>query len=299
MIFSFPLHMFAQTFAILAPIVICTLAGYIWKRLQQPFDNRMVSLLVTEITAPCLVIATLGKLAIQPQQIIQVGMYVAVAVCCMTVMSYLVLRLTGFSWRTFAPTMIFGNHGYMGMPLCLFAFGEQGLALAVIYFAVTALFHNTLGIATVSGEMSLRFVVTSPIILATVLGVALIFTGTHLPAWAHNTFALLGQITIPLMLFALGVALAGLAIRHWQKNLLLAVLRLGVCLLAGFAVTVLFQLEGVIRQVIILEAAMPAAIFNYILAERYRQSPDEVASVIALSTLATFLMLPMLISWLL
>jgi predicted permease len=291
--------MFAQTLAILAPIVICTLAGYVWKRFHQPFDNRMVSLLVTEVTAPCLVMATLGKLAIAPQHIVQVGMYIAVAVLCMTVMSYLALRLTGFSWRTFAATMIFGNHGYMGMPLCLFAFGEQGLALAVIYFAITALFHNTLGIATVSGKTSLRFVVTSPVILATLLSLVLIFTGTHLPSWAHNSLALLGQITIPLMLFALGVALAGMAIRHWHKNLLLAVLRLCICLLTGFGVAALFELEGIIRQVIILEAAMPAAIFNYILAERYRQSPDEVASVIALSTLTTFLALPVLITLLL
>src|SRR5690606_36170658 len=109
-----------------------------------------VSLLVTEVTAPCLVIATLGKLAIDSQQILQVGAYVCVAVLCMTVMTFLILRITGLSWRAFAATLIFGNHGYMGMPLCLFAFGEEGLALAVVYFAVTALFHNTLGIASVS-----------------------------------------------------------------------------------------------------------------------------------------------------
>lgn len=291
--------MITQTLAILAPIVICTMTGYLWKLFHQPFDSRMVSLLVTEITAPCLVIATLGKLTIDPPQIIQVGMYISAAVFSMTALTFVVLKVTGYSWKTFAATMIFGNHGYMGMPLCLFAFGEQGLALSVIYFAVTALFHNTFGIAVVSGKMSLRFVATSPVILATLLSLVLIFTGTHLSSWIHNTLSLLGQITIPLMLFALGVALAGLSIQHWHKNLLLALLRLAICMLAGFGVAEFFALEGTVRQVIILEAAMPAAIFNYILAERYRQHPDEVASVIALSTLTTFLVLPVLIAFLL
>ena len=291
--------MLAQTLAILAPIVLCTLAGFLWKRFEQPFDSRVVALLVTEVTAPCLVLATLGKLTLDKYQILEVGAYVVLVVAVMVLLSYVTLRLTRSSWQTYACTMIFGNHGYMGMPLCLFAFGEQGLALAVIYFSVTMLFHNTLGIATVSGTMSLRFIVTSPVIVATLAAIGLVFAGWHLPAWAQNSLSLMGQVTIPLMLFALGVSLAGIVIQHWQRNLLLALLRTAICLLAGFGVAQILELEGVVRSVIILEAVMPSAIFNYILAERYQQSPGEVSSVIALSTVIVFLLLPLLLPLLL
>lgn len=291
--------MLTQTLAILAPILLCTLAGYCWKRFQQPFDSQMVALLVTQITAPCLVIATLSKLTLDKQQVLEVSAYVCAAVLCMYVLSYLILRVTGSSWQIFSSTLVFGNHGYIGMPLCLFAFGEQGMALAIIYFAVTVLFHNTLGIATVSGNFSLRFVFTNPIIIATLVSLLMIFGDFQLPTWAMQTFSLIGQITIPLMLFALGVSLAALVVRHWHKNLLLATLRTVACLLTGWGVTEVFQLEGVLRGVIILEAVMPSAIFNYILAERYQQSPEEVSSVIVLSTLLTFLLLPLLIHHLL
>ena len=54
-----------------------------------------------------------------------------------------------------------------------------------------------------------------------------------------------------------------------------------------------------VRSVIILEAVMPSAVFNYILAERYQQSPGEVSSVIALSTVIVFLLLPLLLPLLL
>ena len=63
----------------------------------------------------------------------------------------------------------------------------------------------------------------------------------------------------------------------------------------GLLVSYLFGLEGVARGVVILECSMPAAVFNYMLAMRYQNSPDEVAGLVVTSTLLSFAALPLLL----
>jgi predicted permease len=67
----------------------------------------------------------------------------------------------------------------------------------------------------------------------------------------------------------------------------------------GAAVGWLLGFEGVAFGVMVLDCAMPVAVFNYMFASRYDRSPSEVASVIVLSTLLSFVTLPILISLLL
>jgi predicted permease len=291
--------MFTQTLAVLAPIVFCTGAGYLWKRLGQPFDGKQIALLVTEVGAPCLVLSTLTSINLDKQLILDLGLIVCVAVAGMIALSVIALAVMGLDQKAFSATMYFGNHGYMGMPLCLYAFGETGLALSVIYFTVTMLFHNTLGVTLVSGQLSPRFVLTNPIIIAAFISVVMIFTDTSLPQWLHNSLSITGQFTMPLMLLSLGASLASMTIQHWQRNLTLALMRLGICAMVGYGVAEYFELEGIVRGVVIIEAMMPSAIFNYILAERYHKNPQEVSSVIMLSTFMTFAVLPLIIPTLL
>ena len=109
----------------------------------------------------------------------------------------------------------------------------------------------------------------------------------------------LGGITIPLMQLSLGVSLAQLRLADVPRTLSLAVARLGLGLLVGLGLASAFGFEGVARGVLILDCAMPAAVFNYMMAERYGRSPSDVASVVVLSTLLSFATLPLLIGWLL
>ena len=67
----------------------------------------------------------------------------------------------------------------------------------------------------------------------------------------------------------------------------------------GIGLAELFRFEGIIRGVVILECAMPAAVFNYLFAERYGRAPDQIASVVVVSTLIAILVLPVLLAYLL
>jgi hypothetical protein len=61
----------------------------------------------------------------------------------------------------------------------------------------------------------------------------------------------------------------------------------------------LFGLEGTVRGVFVLQCAMPAAVFNYMLAMRYKNNPEEVAGLVVTSTLFAFVTLPFLLAFVL
>jgi len=127
------------------------------------------------------------------------------------------------------------------------------------------------------------------------VGVILLATDTPLPITLANTVELLAGLAIPLMLLALGYSLASFRITRPGKAIGIAVLRLALGFSVGIGVAELFGLEGTMRGVIIIESAMPLAVFNFLLAARYDRHPEDVAGAILISTLISFVTMPILI----
>jgi len=101
------------------------------------------------------------------------------------------------------------------------------------------------------------------------------------------------------MLITLGVSLADLKVTEWKHSLLFSVIRVVGGFSLGVLVSGLFGLEGVERGVLILQSSMPVAVFNYLLALRYKREPGEVAGMVVLSTLLAFILLPFIVSFVL
>jgi predicted permease len=184
----------------------------------------------------------------------------------------------------------------MGLPLCLFAFGESGLALAIAYFTVTAVGQFTVGQAISAGKGSIRRVLRTPLIWGVAVALVLVASETRLPLWMSNTLELIGQLTIPLMLLALGVSLSRLEVRTLGRSTALAGFRIGGGLALGFLAVVLFGLTGEERGVVLIQASMPVAVFNYLFAQFYDNRPEEIAGLVVISTAMSFLVLPFLLA---
>ncbi len=271
-------------------------SGFVWAKRGRAYDVELVTTLVTNIGAPCLVFHTLANLPLGtegagdddgrrpwpwPRACAAIGA--------------VILRLAGLSQRAFLPTLIFPNSGNMGMPLCYLAFGDAGLAMAIAVFTVYAATQFTFGISLASGTVSLRMLARAPLLYAVPLALAFLLTGTRPPAWINATASLLGGLTIPMMLITLGVSLAGLAVGSARRSLMLAALRLVMGFAFGVTVAAVLGLDGVARSVLIVQAAMPVAVFNYLFALRYKTAPAEVAGVVVLSTAISFVTLPALL----
>jgi predicted permease len=222
----------------------------------------------------------------------------------MGLLGWILLRAMKLEIASYLPPLIFPNNGNMGLPLCLFAYGQAGLALALGSFMVMLVATFTVGLVLVTrseGGLWARMaeITRQPVIYAMLIAVLLLVTDTELPRWIANTLDLLGGIAIPLMTIALGVSLATLEIRSWQRSLFFSLVRVGGGLMLGVLVCELMGLTGISRNVVLLQSAMPIAVFNYLLALRYQRHPEEVAAMVLVSTLVAFIGLPFLLAVLL
>jgi len=284
-----------QLAAIIAPVFVCAAIGYLWARLRRPFETEFVTALVTNVGTPCLVASTLTKLSIDAGALGGMALAALAVFVVVGVVAAVGLRLAGLPYHSYLPAIMFSNSGNMGLPLCLFAFGEAGLALAIGFFTVSATLQFTLGVGLAAGTVSPRRLARIPLLYAVAVSVALMMTGTPLPGWIANTVELLGGLTIPLMLIALGVSLARLRIASLKLSLVIALVRLLLGFAAGNLVAWTFGMEGMVAGVLILQASMPVAVFNYLFAQVYRRAPEEVAGAVVLSTFLSFASLPLLL----
>ena len=113
--------------------------------------------------------------------------------------------------------------------------------------------------------------------------------------WLANTTELLGALTIPLTVIALGVSIAKLKISGFRRTLVLSVIKLVTGFATGILVAELLGLTGVARGVLIIQCAMPIAVYTYVFALRFERGPEETASLIMLSTLISMATLPLLL----
>jgi predicted permease len=280
---------------IIAPLFVIAGIGFFWARSGRNFDTNLIGALVVNFGVPCLIFSSLTKLHVSPIAFAEIAGVFCIAVAVMAAFGALALKLMKLEVGAFLPSLTFGNNGNMALPLCLFAFADTGLALGISIFVVAATTNFVLGDALVSGRVRLGEIAKTPHLYVVAAAMAFLLAGVNPPQWLANTTGLLGGISIPLMLMALGVSLSRLRIANVTRALILSVIRLGF----GFAIGVLlawaFDLEGAARGVLILQCAMPSAVLNYILAARYGRSEEAVAGVVVASTAMSFATLPLLI----
>jgi predicted permease len=281
-----------EILAIMAPVFICAAIGYGWARSGTPFDSGFVTSLVMNISAPCLIVGTLSSVDMPAQHFSEIALATALVLVFSLLIFTALCRLSGLSLRSFLAPLTFPNTGNMGLPLALFAFGELGLAIALGMFMLMSMTHFSLGVAILRGRSNGRGLFLSPIVYATLVSVLMVYTSTTLPLWLENTLTSLGGVSIPLMLMTLGVSLHRIKVGEILLSTWLAVARLALGLGVGLLVVWLLDLQGVMRGVIIIQSAMPAAVFSYLLAHRYQRAPEAIAGMVVISTLLGFMILP-------
>jgi len=289
--------MLASLFAVLAPVFIVAAIGYAWARRGLAYPTEFIAQVVMTVGTPALVLSTLNRTQLDPGAFTSMALACCLCLVGMAVAGYLVCRFSGQHWRVLLPAFMFPNTGNMGLPISLYAFGEHGLALAVAFFLTLSIFQFTVGIAIAGGAASPKALLRNPIVISLAGAMPLIFLDVELPRWLANTADLLGGMTIPLMLLTLGVSLASIRPRHIGSGLLLGGLRIVLGAVVGWGVGALLGLESLERAVLVVQSAMPVAVFNYLLAVRANREPEHVANLVMCSTLLSFAWLPAVLAW--
>lgn len=291
--------MYYEIFSIIAPVFICAVIGYLWVRLDQPFETAFASKIIVYISTPCLIFATFMEVDIDRAAFLELLLAAFLTTMSFGIIAWPVLKLLKIDLHAFLPSQMFPNCGNMGLPLCFLAFGDEGLALGITYFTVNVVLHFSIGISISAGHLSFNNLIRNPIFLAVIITLIMVFNGIKAPAWLYKSAEILGGISIPMMLIALGVSLAQFKITSLRLSLSLSVFRLIVGFIVGVCISALLGLEGAARGVVILQCTMPIAVFSYLFAAQNNRSPEEVAGTVVLSTLLSFLTLPLLLLYIL
>ncbi len=284
---------------ITAPVFLLALAGYVWARMEMRFDLEFVTRLSVAFSMPCLIFAVLVKVEIDLATFRDIALASVVSYAALGLVLWLGLRAAGLSMRTYLAPGVFANTGNVGLPVALFAYGQEGLAFAIVIFAVMAILSFTIGIYLVAGTGKISEVLKQPLVYASVFGGVFAVQGWDVPAWLLNSLDLAGQIAIPLMLLTLGVSIANLSVGEVGRAIVLSLAKLSISMAIAVLVVWLFDLTGAARGVLVLQLIMPVAVTSYLLAERYRAEPDKVAGAVVVSTLISVGTIPVALALLL
>ena len=290
--------MILELLSVVAPVFIVALVGLAWARSGAHFDEVSISRLVLNVGIPCLVFRSLTSLDVPPVELARMAGLAAAVMSMFAIGGFAVLKAMNLPAHTYLGPLVFANSGNIGLPICLFAFGDAGLALGMAYFAVSSTCHVVLGGPLFAGSFSLRPFFRSPLTWAVIITVGVVASGVTVPTWIARTTTLLGDIAIPLMLLTLGVSLSKMHPESLGRSIILSLVRLGLGVSAGLLLTTLLGVDGLTRKVLVLQASMPVGVLNYLFAQRYARSPEQVASLVLVSTLISIVSIPALLAWL-
>jgi predicted permease len=286
------------------PIFIVIGLGYVFARKSNP-DIRLLSRLMFLVLSPSLVFVSLTESNIEGSEVLQIAAFVAVNTLSAGALGWLLargLRLTRPQTTAFVLTAMFVNAGNYGLGVTRLAFGVEAETRSVIYFVTSSVLVYTLGMLIASGfgggwRGILKQLFSMPHIYALAAVLAIRSSGWTVPRPIIDGLDLPARATVPMMLVLLGMQLSHASVNeHWKLALAGSGLRLVVAPLiaVGFAVT--FGLSGPAQQAGILEASMPAAVINTLIATEFDVAPKLVTSTVVLSTLLSPVTLSIIIA---
>ena len=284
--------MLIRIIAIIFPIFAIVAVGYAYARVKKP-DMAFANQLNMDLFVPALVFAALANKSFDLMSNWKLALGGTIIVLGSGLLAWPVAKLMKVPANTLLPPMMFNNSGNMGLPLMVLAFGEQALPLAVVLFFVENTLHYSLGTWMLDHHAKLWNLWRVPVIAAAIAGLAVSLLRIELWAPLYIGIKMLGDVSIPLLLFSLGVRLTDSVARDVQLGLVGAAL----CPLAGmviaWAVAPLLGVDDMQAGMLLIFGALPPAVLNYIFAEKYKQEPERVASIVMIGNTASLLFIPM------
>ncbi|HML37892.1 MAG TPA: AEC family transporter [Bacillota bacterium] len=298
---------FSTLIQVIVPLAIPVAAGALLVRLKG-LETKHLLTLVLYCLLPCMVFDTLFK-----AQISFGDLYQTVLFCLFNLfLLWAIANIAGKLLKLAAPevaglTLIstLTNSVNYGLPLVLLAFGQAGLDKASVYVVIQMIIVNTFGVyfaarSSFSIKDALRSVFSLPAIYAAMLAVILRAFALHLPAGIEKGIDMIAVAYSPVVLAILGAQMAGVKNIRLERGLQAAfwsgmAIRSLIAPLAACLVLYALGAGGVLFSTCFILASMPVAVNAVILSEKFDASSHVVSKCILWTTLASFLVLPILI----
>ena len=277
---------------ILFPIFGIVAAGYFYARRHKP-EMASANRLNMDVFVPALVFAAMaGKsFDLAAYAPLALGGLLVLATCGL--LAWPLAKLIGAQPKTLVPPMMFNNSGNIGLPLAVLAWGEDALPAAVILFMVENTLHFTFGARLLDPTARLLTLWRVPVVFAAIAGLTVAMLKISIWQPLLTSIKLLGDVSVPLLLFSLGVRMTDVSFREWKLATGSALLRPLAGMAVAWCLINLLGLQGRDAAMLLVFGALPPAVLNFLFAERYRQEPERVASIVLIGNLAALIFLPL------
>ena len=290
------MEIYIKIFEVIFPVFFVIGVGYYLGKKNPKFDTNFITTFAGNIGTPAMIFYTVTTTGISLSIFTQYFIYALIMIGGFAVIGLIFLFLLKKDLSMELPPLILPNTGNMGIPICLFAYGSQGLGVASAIASVIILFHFTLGIFLAKKKFSLDVVIKSPPVYAIIISVIFLYFQIETPLFLENTTFLLTYATIFLVLMSLGIALTRFKF-SLKDSIILSLCRVILGPLIAFIIIYNFDLSGFAAGVLLIQSAMPSAILNYLVGSMYspKKVVDSIASTIVVSTVMSFFTIPVVV----
>lgn len=294
---------------IILPVLIVFAIGYIGQKKLQ-LDIKTISTMSLYLMSPPLAFRTFYQTPITKDYayIFAFAILLCLLLFIVTWLASKSLRASRSESSAMMLGAVFMNSGNYGAPVALFAFGNEGFHVAVIIMVIHSLFMNSLGIFfasigskdNTSVKEALKQVFHMPVLYGAVAGVALQLLHIPIHQSIMDGLSLVADASIPVVMLVLGMQLASMSRRRVNYPIMgvTSVIRIVASPLIAAAILYFMPLDPLIKSVLILQAAMPAAANTTMLALQFDTEPDLVSFTTFMTTVVSIISIPVVLFFL-
>ncbi len=286
-----------KLFEVLFPVFFVVGIGYYLGKKNPKLDTTFITNFGANIGSPAIVFYSVTTTGLTFDIFKSYFAYYLLAIIGFAIVGLIFLFILKKDPITELPPFILPNTGNMGLPICLFAYGSEGLGVAGAISSLIILFHFTLGVFLASKNFNFNVISKSPSFYAVLISVLFLYFKIEVPNFIVNTTMLLTYATIFLILMSLGIALTRLKVFSFNKALISSVARVIIGPIVGFIIIRTFNLSGIAAGVLLIQCSMPSAVLNYLVGSMYspKKVVDNIASMIVVSTVLSFITIPIVV----
>ena len=292
------MEIYIKLFEVLFPVFFVVGIGYYLGKTNPKIDTTFITSFAANIGTPAMVIYAITSTGINFEifrdyfwyYLLAIGLFALVGIFTLyTLKTKDIIREL--------PPLIFPNTGNMGLPICMFAYGSKGLGVSASITSLIILCHFTLGVFLADRKFNLNVILKNPPFYAIIFSAIMLFYGIKMPVFVVNTTEWLMYVTIFLILMSLGIALTRLKVFSLSNALISSFTRMIIGPAIGFFLIFIFDLKGFAAGVLLIQCSMPSAVLNYLVGSIYspKKIVDSIASTIVVSTLISFVTIPIVV----
>ena len=291
------MELYLKLIDVIVPVFFVIGVGYYLGKKNPDINTDFITNFAGNVGTPAMIFYTITTTGVTLNIFTEYFIYALIIIGGFSVIGIVFLFLLRKDFISELPPLILPNTGNMGIPICLFAYGTEGLGVAASIASVVILLHFTLGVLLAKKDFSLKILIKNVPIYAIIISVIFLYFEWSVPGYLENTTFLLTYATIFLVLMSLGIALSRLEVVSWTQASILGAVRVIIGPMIGFTLIKFFNLSGYAAGVLLIQSCMTSAVLTYLVGsmDSEKKVVDSIASVIVISTLMSFITIPIVV----